>query len=80
MDRWDELGDAQQTERWRSVLPELSVAASEDLTGISNDLERVAAVRRRYVLGFKHLAGPRGSWHGGVSSGGDEAWRLVPAN
>jgi hypothetical protein len=69
VDRWDDLGDARQTERWRSVLPELSVAAGEDLTGVNNGLERVAAIRQRYVLGFKHLIGPRGSWHGGVSTG-----------
>jgi hypothetical protein len=69
LDRWDEIGDAEQTEHWRSVLPELSVDPGEDLTGVSNGLERVAAIRQQHVLEFKHLTGPRGSWHGSTATG-----------
>jgi hypothetical protein len=69
LDRWDEVGDLEQTEHWRSILPEFSVADGGDLTGISNSFERVAAIRQHYVLAFKHLTGPRGSWHGGTGTG-----------
>ena len=60
LDRCDEIGNPEQTEHWRSVLPEFSVADAEDLTGVSNSIERVAAIRQHYVLAFKHLTGPRG--------------------
>ena len=69
LDRWDEIGDPEQTEHWRSVLPELSVTDGEDLTGVSNSVERVAAIRQHYVLAFKRLTGPRGSWHGAAATG-----------
>jgi hypothetical protein len=69
LDRWDEIGNPEQTEHWRSVLPEFSVADAEDLTGVSNSIERVAAIRQHYVLAFKHLTGPRGSWVGGTATG-----------
>jgi hypothetical protein len=69
LDRWDEAGTTEQTERWRSVLSEISLIAADELTGVSNSFKRAAAVRQRYVLDFKHLTGPRGSWHGSTSSG-----------
>ena len=55
LDPWDALGDPEMTERWRSVVPALSIDPADDRTGVANDGARVVAVRRRYALELKHL-------------------------
>jgi hypothetical protein len=69
LDRWDEIGDHEQTEHWRSVLPDLSLDPGDDLTEVANTGSRVAEIRQHYARDFKHLTGPRGSWHGSTATG-----------
>jgi hypothetical protein len=56
LNAWDDEGDTERTEYWRTIVPALSTSPGDDLTGVTNTHERVAAVRQRYVLELKHLA------------------------